>query len=433
MYKKTGFNERHYNKYWDIFIFLLATYCSINIPLWLVFSYAPIFAIYLMEFVVSSAFALDILFHFWSPCARKKKDSIEQLQETRGYISTWFLLDLLAVPPYLFLIEFSVIPPSLTIFSIFRLLRIVKLAKGVHFKKAWGMREFQSSSFLRLGFLLYWMVLFAHWTACGWVAIRGGGEQSDQVTSYIRALYWSVTTLTTIGYGDITPETNGETIYALFVMVAGAGSYGYLVANIASTLANSDIIRVQFSNKVQKVSAFLKNKNIPDEMYERILDYYDYIWKNDKEYDEVIILDDLPPSLKLEMNIFLHRKLVKKVPILHNASEEIIDKIIHCLLPVVYLKGDIIIKKGEVADKLFLISKGEVAVYDGNVLLNRLEEGAFFGEIALIRGGVRTATVVAEEYCDLYTLDKDSFQAVVKDYPEFAAYLKELATHRGEG
>ena len=96
------------------------------------------------------------------------------------------------------------------------------------------MHEFDSTSFMRLGFLVYWISIFAHWTACGWITIGGGNPDVDNLTRYIRAIYWSVTTLTTIGYGDITPQNNLQTIYTMFIMLVGAGAYGYLVANIES-------------------------------------------------------------------------------------------------------------------------------------------------------------------------------------------------------
>ena len=119
----------------------------------------------------------------------------------------------------------------------------------------------------------------------------------------------------------------------------------YLVANIATILANSDIIRTQFVDKIQKINTFMKYKKIPPVMQKAILDYYDYIWKNRKGYDENQILRELPPSLRMKVSIYLNSDLVRKVPILQNASDDLISKIILNLVPVVYMKGDFIFKK----------------------------------------------------------------------------------------
>ena len=51
---------------------------------------------------------------------------------------------------------------------------------------------------------------------------------------YIASLYWTVTTLTTTGYGDITPENNAEYVLNICIMVMGATVFGYVVANVST-------------------------------------------------------------------------------------------------------------------------------------------------------------------------------------------------------
>jgi CRP-like cAMP-binding protein len=83
---------------------------------------------------------------------------------------------------------------------------------------------------------------------------------------------------------------------------------------------------------------------------------------------------------------------------------------------------------------MYFISKGRVEVLspDGKTILTTLKEGDFFGEIAVLFSQPRTATVRADDYCDLYILDKDTFERVIAHYPEFAAYIREVAEKRSE-
>lgn len=84
------------------------------------------------------------------------------------------------------------------------------------------------------------------------------------------------------------------------------------------------------------------------------MNYYDYIWKNRKGYDENQILRELPPSLRMKVSIYLNSDLVRKVPILKNASDDLIAKIILNLVPVVYMKGDFILER-EIQDIIYIL------------------------------------------------------------------------------
>lgn len=424
--------ENTFKRYWDLFIFLLATYCSIDIPFWILFPYNQVGFFFFFEIFISVAFFVDLLLNFRTAYYKNEIQITDPFSIAKKYLGSWFILDLLSIIPLELFIEYKIVSNDFLFLCIFRFLRIIKLTNSIHFKRTWGMHEFDSTSTMRLGFLVYWISIFAHWTACGWITIGGGNADVDHTTRYIRAIYWSVTTLTTIGYGDITPSTNLQTIYTMCIMLVGAGAYGYLVANIASILANSDIVRAQFVDKIQKINTFMKYKKIPQEMQKDILNYYDYIWKNRKGYDENKILQELPPSLRLKVSIYLNSDLVRKVPILKNASDDLISKIILNLVPVVYMKDDFIFKKGDTGHHLYFISKGQVEILgeDGITSYGVLSEGSFFGEIALLLDTPRTASIKALDYCDFYYLDKDTFKSIIHHYPDFAAYIDKLIKER---
>ena len=102
------------------------------------------------------------------------------------------------------------------------------------------------------------------------------------------------------------------------------------------------------------------------------------------------------------------------------------------LVPVVYTPGDYIVTAGEVGYDMFFISKGSVDVVsaDGTTVYATLSDGHFFGEIALLLSMPRTASIVAKGYCDLYSLDKDTFDRILARYPLFAENIKTLAEKR---
>ena len=76
-----------------------------------------------------------------------------------------------------------------------------------------------------------------------WATTYAGGVAAAESTPvserYLYAVYWAVTTLTTVGYGDITPTNDNERAYALVSMLCSALVFGYVMRSIGSLLAST--------------------------------------------------------------------------------------------------------------------------------------------------------------------------------------------------
>jgi CRP-like cAMP-binding protein len=81
---------------------------------------------------------------------------------------------------------------------------------------------------------------------------------------------------------------------------------------------------------------------------------------------------------------------------------------------------------------MYFISRGmvEIIAPDGHTVLDTLTDGGFFGEVALLFSQPRNASARAVDYCDLYILDKDTFDHVLARYPDFATQIKKEAEKR---
>jgi putative ABC transport system ATP-binding protein len=88
-----------------------------------------------------------------------------------------------------------------------------------------------------------------------------------------------------------------------------------------------------------------------------------------------------------------------------------------------YAAGEIIIREGEPGEEFMLISEGEVEVIRAEHEVARLGPGDFFGEVALISGEPRNATVVAVTEVDTYVLGKTDFQTAIATSQSFRDQL----------
>jgi hypothetical protein len=334
----------------------------------------------------------------------------------------WRMVDLVAVLP------FRVLPGG----ALFELLRLLKLARMAQLMRRWRHQAVQNAQILRLVFFVCWLFIIAHWLACGWLAIGGIDMEADEFSKYLRALYWCITTLATVGYGDIVPKTNLQTVYTMVVMLLGVGVYGYVIGNVTNLVANIDLAKSHYRENMERLAAFMRYRNIPPALQRRLNDYYAYLWENRLGYDESTVLADLPDSLRIEVAVFLRRDFIERAPLFQGASHELVREMALQLRPVVFTPGDFIFRAGQYGHNMYFISRGTVEIIapDGSTVLTTLTDGQFFGELALLFSQPRTASVRSVDYCDLYTLDKDTFDHVLTRYPEFAAQIKEEAGRR---
>lgn len=412
--------ESRLKKNWDMLVLIVTVYSAITVPLIVVFKIFPRGYDILSISIVTLVFVLDIAINFSTAIPGRGKLVYDRKAISKAYLRSWFIVDLIAAFPM----------PHMAILRMNRLLKLLRISKSL--KRLSGPR--MNPSIFRLVLLVFWIMMAAHTISCGWIIMTGNPDGLSPFELYTRAFYWTTTTLTTIGYGDVTPSTTYQIIYVIFIEIIGAGMYGLIIGNIANLIANIDIAKAQHREKMEKLNTFLRYRNIPLDLSRKINDYFEYLWQTRRGYEESDVLKELPPSLKTWVALFLNKEIIEKVPIFEGASQEFIKETILNLRPVVFTPGDYIVTAGEVGYDMFFISKGTVDVVsaDGSTTYATLSDGQFFGEIALLLSMPRTASIIARDYCDLYRLDKETFDRILERYPDFAATIRALAEKRRE-
>ena len=186
-----------------------------------------------------------------------------------------------------------------------------------------------------------------------------------------KAMWWTITTLTTTGYGDVIPVTAAGRVLAGLVMMAGIMVFA-LWAGILAT---------GFSQEMRR-RAFLRT------------------WD-----------------------------LVARVPLFHDVGAAVIAEVAQRLRPREVDGGAVIMRKGDSGDCMYFIVQGEVEIQLPDAR-PRLGDGAFFGELALITGAPRSATTVAVKPTQLLTLDIADFRDLAARHPDLTEAIHEEARRR---
>jgi voltage-gated potassium channel len=287
--------------------------------------------------------------------------------------------------------------------------------------------------FYRLISIGTFLPVIIHGQACIWIALGSGtaGPDPDHVSEYIKGVYWTLTTLTTIGYGDISAKTNPQMIFSIFAEVVGVGFFGYVLSNVASLLARLDAAREHYLTTLDSVEAFVRKNELPPEFRAKIRGYYRYLWEQHSGSNDQSILDSLPRLLKSEATFLMNKDIVPKVPFLKNAPQDLLEDLVFQLKPIIATPDEHLFYRGEVGDTMFFIHHGQVDILGENdQVLVSLKDGAFFGEMALLLDAPRSATAIARTYCDLFILEKSAFESVMKKHPSFRSHIEEVVQSR---
>jgi CRP-like cAMP-binding protein len=365
------------------------------------------------------------------------------------------------------------------IFKIFKVLRIAKLVKmGNDSAIAEFIDDFLMSSAsktaMKLINIVCFTAVFAHFMSCffaacglhAWeaynplegtsladgdydLALDQAGEENrhrakgpagdwTRLRQYLVGLYWAITTISTVGYGDFVPVTDKERGYAILAMFIGSGFYGYVVAQAANIISNSDADQAKYYEKMDSVQVWMKHHRFPSHIRRRIRTYYRAYYSQRLCIDEQDLMSDLNPALKQTIAEFLLHELVVTHPIFAKLPEGLMSKFITLVRSTRAKLGEEIVVQGEESRSMFVISKGlaEVSIIDWDARTCSkapLPEGESFGELcALNMIFVSDITVVAKtEPVELFVINLEDMGVALgklesEDQESFAS-IKEAA------
>ncbi len=453
---------------WDMYVMMLIVYSAVMVPYRICFSADAEGAMFIFEQILTFSFITDVCFSFNTAFLHEEKWICDRGQIANRYLSGWFWIDMPSSIP-VELIDLMMSGDSsmlglLKFLRLFRLLRLLRLLKMGEYVSALEMRYDLNLTSLRIVQMVLKMVFLAHMLGCfwfytavlsaptmehfvsgetvTWVSSYNDGQGLDATpdVQYLYSLYWALTTLTTVGYGDITPTNDVERGYTLFALLTGALVFGYMLSSIGSLVQAIDRQSALVEEKMDGIKEYMVFRKLPRDLTVRMRKYYEYYYSRKTAFDEAEILGGLSMGLRIEVVSAVMESTIGRIPLF----TEHIDKsfqleLFPMLQPCAAAPGDVIFLKGDPSDSLYFLLKGEVDVlsgFEGRVLYRiRVEgkgpdaHGVHFGESVLV-GRRRSATHRAAVWCEMFTISGDDLGDLFRRRPRegkilYQALLKE--------
>jgi hypothetical protein len=451
---------RHTSMYrmsWDLFMVLLLAYVSVALPF--TFGFGSVDTIQSMDSICDAFFLIDIIFNFRTSYI----DSDECLvvsgkRIAKHYGKTWFTLDLVSSVPW-DSVSAGLLPGLQAarvlkigkIAKVLKLLRVGKVLKGLagstlleRIEETLPPKFNQTGS--KLLSLVFITTMLCHWLACFMSASDGQciedylGPGEPKLRRYLAALYWAMSTLTTVGYGDLIPSSDKERMYAMVAMIVGGAFYGYIIGSMTSVITDMDIDARAFNERMEMLDAWLEfHDQIPMLLKRRIRRHYRRQLRERTSVDDVMVMKDLSPELRADAASFVIHIEVRRNPVFRDLPNSALGRLVEVLQISSCKKGELIVSQGDPGVAMSIIVQGNAVFRHGHQWIpsgasqkggiskeqarlknmTKLIEGDSFGEeIIFTLEETYRYTIVASSLVSMYILAEDSFKSRFKNLPD---------------
>ena len=452
---------------WDMLLALLIFYNAVAVPFRLGFEVSGGLGIFVFDSVTDFLFLVDIVLNFRTVVEVAGMVLTKPKDIGKYYLRTWFGLDLVSSFPVDVILLFAGAEPGdsetlrvnrmLKVLKCFRLLRVFRLARLSRIMHNARTLLSIKHSFRWIGKYSLCVLLAAHYISCGWFLVANveedGGEEhvswvtqfhmagadepgtlsnASLKTKYIVSLSHSILVMSSIG-SSIEPVSDTERIYHLITMICGTSLWAFGMLSLSDALFSLHRNETLYKQKMDFVSDFLARR-LPHKkkLRRRVRLFYEHLHQRQRYWgNECEIISDLSRDLQTEVLHALHDSMISKNVFFTNLSRPAVSSLIQCLTLFSFNPNEIIVNEGEVGTEMFFIADGIVEVYLASKVLRRMKDGDYFGEIALMSElAIRTASVRAISFCDIFCLTKAAVDEVLSRYPEDKEKWKKICSRR---
>lgn len=445
---------------WDWIILALVIFTAIEIPFSVAFlmplqkdgekperlNFYRVTPLLVFNLGVDLMFVIDIFINFRTTFIKLNTDEVisNPKQIALHYLKTWFVVDFVAAIPFEFMITPEV-DSATTLFGLLktaRLLRLVRVARKLDRYSEYGLAV--------VILLTCLFTLIAHWLACIWHGIGNLEKKNDMgwireltenlnlnnttgldlQTRYITALYFTLSSLTSVGFGNVSPNTDAEKIFSVCVMIIGALMYASIFGNLTAIIQRLYSRASRFHRDLRVIEDFVRFYKIPKATKEELDEYFRHEWAYTKGVDMETVLNRFPESLQADVCLHLHRNLFTECGVFKTASEGCLRALALRFKIRHYLPGHFIIKQGDEVKRLYFIAKGNIEVVKFDEAMVTLGKGDViscdYSTVQSVYIPKANASLRVQTHCEIHSVAWCELVAVLKAYSSFR---EEFITH----
>lgn len=278
-----------------------------------------------------------------------------------------------------------------------------------------------------------WQLCFMFWLLH--VLATGFADIEDH--TYLDALYFTVLTVTTVGYGDITAQTRPGRIYTIFLMVMGVAFVAIVTAFATSFLTWKSSVAMEEDARATYLDALLRRWRVPWPLQREIIAVLPRVLEAQQDgRDLTTLARNLPDDIRAVVDFYCQRELLHSgvrcvADVFRDPHSSALGALTRHCARLVVAEGEAIVTRGGPIDAMYIVARGSAIATThtpGGTATDTLGIGRVFGEAAVFRdtriGGKVPTTVRADRAAELLVLTRAAFRAFAKRHPTDATALR---------
>lgn len=460
---------------WDLYILIVLVYVML-VSVFII-SFNGILGLsspwFWIERLIDISFVIDIILHFFTKFEKDNGEFEDDPVKFRSrYVRTWFTVDVLATFPWdvLAMIIYNqnnrptgiLFPRYLRLLRLARLFRVLRILRLNDKFTEIEVKLKLKHGHLRLATLTIVVLLVSHWFACLFyyfgevfrecVQETAGAPCTDEdywfrslqfeaeeanegfnnFDKYIASLYFSVYTITTIGYGDVAPVNTGERTTTILLMLFGAAMFATIISQMSNAQDDLNELRAEHRKKLDRLTEYTRvHEEIDDGLALKMREWIQDEQRRSKVIDEEELLDSLNEDLRREVIQRIYGDVVKDSRLFQDVQHpDKLRRVFSSLKHKYVRQGERLYLGGEKPDGFYVVKQGCVETKFSSGEFQRHMEGEVFGEDGVFFGRRRDHDAICYEDSELMFIPREAVMLTLEDSEEAFKRVEEEETLR---